>query len=467
MKTLLLFGAIVLSINSFAQNILWETTLGGSQDDRSFEIISTSDNGYLSVGFSKSTDVLVSANNGLADFWVTKLDSLGNLEWEKNYGGSDSEIANSACELSSGGYLILGNSKSNDIDVSNNYGGDDYWLIKIDAVGNIIWEKNFGGSLDDIGRKVIETSDNNIMIIGYSKSSDMDIPGNMGLEDCAILKLNSSGNIIWSQNYGANGWDRAEDIIEVSSGGYLITGQSSSEQYLLRLDNNGVVLWEQLHGGSSFDYGTEVIETFDGGYIVSGATYSSDGDVSNNYGDHDGWIVKTDSSGNIQWEKNYGGVGYDKSPFIAQTFDQKYIVGGFSWGAAGNDIWNAYGGADFWLMKLETNGNIIWSKNYGHGGENIMRSMIIDANEDIIVAGETWGSGDDISNSYGNYDKWIAKIGDSTSTLGFNSISLEFPNRERIMIIDFMGRETEFKANTPLIFIYSDGTRERVMKMEE
>lgn len=467
MKKLLLFGALAFGLNAFGQNIEWETTLGGTQDDRSFEIIATSDKGYLSVGLSKSTDNHVTTNNGLADFWVTKLDSLGNLEWEKSYGGSDSELASSVCELSSGGYLVFGQSNSNDLDVSNNYGGIDYWLIKIDATGNLIWEKNYGGSIDDIGRKVIETSDNDIMIIGYSQSSDFDIPGNLGLEDCAIFKLNSTGDIIWSQNYGATGWDRAEDIIEVSNGGYLITGQSSSEQYLLRIDENGTVLWEQRHGGSSFDYGTEVIETFDGGYIVAGATYSADGDVSNNYGDHDGWVVKTDSSGNIEWEKNYGGIGYDKAPFIAQTFDQKYIVGGFSWGAAGMDIWNAYGGADFWLMKIESNGNIIWSRNYGHAGENIMRSMILNSDEDIIVSGETWGSGNDITNSYGNYDKWIAKIGDTTSTLGIVDTELENHEKQLFKIIDFMGRETEYKPNTPLIYIYSDGTRERVMKIEE
>jgi len=259
MKTLIkLFSSILFFLSAthflFAQpTIEWQQNYGGSSADYAQSIQQTLDGGYIVAGGSSSNNGDVSGNNGGWDYWILKLDGTGNVQWEQNYGGSGYDYAYSIQQTLDGGYIVAGRSSSNDGDVSGNNGGWDYWILKLDGTGNVQWEQNYGGSLDDGAFSIQQTLDGGYIVAGGSESNDGDVSENNGdAADYWILKLDGTGNVQWEQNYGGSGNDRAYSIQQ----------------------------------------------TLDGGYIVAGYSLSNDGDVSGNNGDYDYWIVKLSDDGN-------------------------------------------------------------------------------------------------------------------------------------------------------------------------
>ncbi|HVX28799.1 MAG TPA: hypothetical protein VHB70_20795, partial [Parafilimonas sp.] len=200
------------------------------------------------------------------------------LQWQKTYGGNQQEYANSIEQTKDGGYIIAGNTYSkNNGDVTNNHGNSDYWIVKTDAFGNIQWQKSYGGSLNDVANSIQQTTDGGYIVAGYAASNNGDVIGNHGSADYWVLKLDASGNIQWQKSLGGSDFERA-NIIQ---------------------------------------------QTVDGGYIVAGFSYSNNGDVTGNHGSADYWIVKLDSTGNIEWQKSLGGSAYEE-PYlhsIQQTTD--------------------------------------------------------------------------------------------------------------------------------------------------
>jgi len=184
--------------------IEWEKNFGGTGSDRASTVRQTIDGGYVIAGCSKSGNLDVGGNNGDCDYWIIKIDESGNLEWEKNYGGSGYDIANSIEQTLDGGYIVAGSSTSNNGDVGENYGRNDYWIIKIDNLGNLQWENNFGGSDRDSANSIQQTTDGGYIVAGGSASTDGDVGGNMGTpyDDYWIIKLDPLGNLQWGKSYG-------------------------------------------------------------------------------------------------------------------------------------------------------------------------------------------------------------------------------------------------------------------------
>jgi len=406
-------------------NIVWQKTFGGNLFNAN-SIKQTTDGGYVFAGWSRAN---YSGNHGGYDFWVVKLDSSGTEVWEQNLGGSGNELAYSIQQTTDGGYIVAGESD----DATGNHGNTDYWIVKLDSSGNIIWQKSLGGSGGETAYSIQQTNDGGYIVAGTSTSTDGDVTGNHGNGDYWIVKLDSSGNIIWQKSLGGSGNDYAQSIQQTSDGGYIVAGTSTSndgdvtghhgaagvpgvngvsDYWIVKLDSSGNIIWQKSLGGSDDDIVTSIQQTTDGGYIVAGYSWSTDGDVTGNHGNGDYWIVKLDSSGNIIWQKSLGGSGNDYASSIQQTTDGGYIVAGTSWSNDG-DVTGHHGAAgvtDYWIVKLDSSGNIIWQKSLGGSNTDGAHSIQQTTDGGYVVAGDSFSNDGDVTNGSSGGLVWVVKL---------------------------------------------------------
>ncbi|MBT8309425.1 MAG: hypothetical protein HKO72_09820 [Flavobacteriaceae bacterium] len=373
----------------------------------------------------------------------------GEIEWAKTFGGSLEDFAHSVIQTSDGNILIFGNSKSIDGDITDKIiDGNDFWLLKMDLDGSIIWSKTIGGSGDDVGHKVIELTDGTIALAGYSMSNDGDATNNEGFHDNWLVKLDSNGNFLWEKSFGFAGHDHAYSIIQTLDGGFFMTGfldvtasggegndrsqttrHGIGEFWCHKLDAQGNIEWRKYFGGSNNDRSYDAVQANDGGYVITGFSESDDFDISNANGSYDYWVIKLDSSGTLIWEKALGGSGIDQARSLVKTMDNGYIVTGNSFSDDGN-IDSNLGGSDFWLVKLNDDGDIVWSRNYGGSGFDYATS-INSARNGYIVTGYSQSSDGDLVANYGGNDFWILKINELGSlawqkNLGGSGLDLAF-----------------------------------------
>jgi len=299
-------------------SIAWDKTFGGSLYDAISSIQTTSDGGYVAVGTSNSANGnIYDSNKGGADLVVIKLNADGSKAWNKTFGGSGEDQANSIQTTSDNGYIIVGFTESDNIDIEDgNNGGKDVWVLKLNADGSKDWDKTFGGSGDDLANSVQTTSDNGYIITGYTKSNNFDVEdGNNGDKDIWVLKLNADGSKAWDKTFGGSGEDQANSIQTTSDNGYIVTGYTSSDSmdiedgnngtidvWVLKLNADGSKAWDKTFGGTQAETGWSIQKTFHGGYILLATTTSSggDGDIKDeNNGNYDVWVIKLDSEGNI------------------------------------------------------------------------------------------------------------------------------------------------------------------------
>jgi len=322
----------VLKLDANGSSV-WQKTYGGSDYDAAFSIQKTSDSGFIVVGTTYSF------GSGESDCWVLKLDSTGSVVWQKAYGGNGWDGANSVQETLDGGFIVAGWTDS------FGSGGNACWVLKLDSTGNVVWQKAYGGSYDDSATSIQETLDGGFIVAGYTNSFGS------GSYDFWVLKLDSTGNVVWQKACGGTDYDSATSIQETSNGGFIVAGSTESfgtgsrDFWVLKLDSTGNVVWQKAYGGSAVDSATSIQETLDGGFIVAGYTQSFGA------GEEDFWVLKLDSTGNVVWQKACGGTDYDIAYSIQETSDSGFIVAGttYSFGA---------GISDYWVLKLNANGNI-------------------------------------------------------------------------------------------------------------
>jgi hypothetical protein len=239
-------------------------------------------------------------------FWVLKLDPDGNIIWERSFGGSDHDTALSIKQSKDGGYIMAGTTYSKDGDVSISYGKNDYWIVKLNFEGELEWEKSFGGSGNDVATDVYADEDG-FVLVGRTQSNDGDVSGNHGGYDYWIVKIDLKGDIVWQRPFGGSRSERASSIIKTTDNCYIVAGSSNSndgdvsglhdgygDYWIIKVDPDGNLIWQKLLGGSGYDVAKSLCHTMDGGIIVAGSSKSKDGDVSNNQGGlgSDYWIVK-------------------------------------------------------------------------------------------------------------------------------------------------------------------------------
>jgi photosystem II stability/assembly factor-like uncharacterized protein len=358
----------ILRLND-SGDTLWTKCLGGSDGDHASSVSQTTDGGYIIAGYTESNDGDVSGLHGEDnyDYWVVRLNSEGDTLWTKCYGGSDDDYANSIIQTNDNGFIVAGYTKSNDGDVwGRKYEYyNDYWIVKLDSDGDLLWTRCYGGTSHDYANSIIQTEDGGYIIAGYTESNNGDVSGNNGDSDYWIVKINSYGDIIWAKCFGGSDDDMAYSILQTDDSGYLVAGSAESKDgdvsgnrggsdyWCIKLDDTGNIEWEKCYGGSSTDIPYSVQPTIDGGYIIAGSTSSNNGDVSGKNEGIDCWIVKIIAHGYIQWQKCIGGIESDYTSSIIQTHDSSFVFAGYS-----DKDESSYVDYDYLIVKLENDENI-------------------------------------------------------------------------------------------------------------
>ncbi len=400
-------------------NIEWAQNYGGSEDEDFHSVQQTLDGGYIAAGFTISDDRDISVNKGERDFWVVKLDPLGEIEWEQTYGGSKIDLIRSIQQTLDGGYIVAGSSESSDGDVGGNYGLADGWILKIDQNGEIEWEKNYGSIGYDYITNIQETADGSFIVVGAIADIEVDIY----IQDIWIFKINELGEIEWEKQYGGSENEGVNSIQLTVDGGYIIAGYSASndgdvednkgkaDYWILKLDQNGELEWQKCYGGSEGDFPAEIQQTVDGGYIIAGASYSKDGDVegANEGIFEDSWILKLDQNGELEWQKVYGGSFYDYTSSVQQTPDNGYILAGVTRSTDG-DISTNYGYSDAWILKLDVDGDMEWEKSFGGSFFDWANTIQATTDGGFIVVGNSASDDGDVGGNYGKADCWVFKL---------------------------------------------------------
>jgi len=360
-KRIIVVSMFFLIVTSFLSlNAQWARIYGGESGDYANSIQQTSDGGLIVAGYTWSF------SDSKGDFWLLKLTSSGDIEWEKTYGGSEaqysSDIAYSIQQTSDGGYIVAGSNESFNADPYDRWA--DFWVLKLTSSGDIDWQKTYGGDYGDTAYSIQQTSDGGYIVAGELMST-----GVGHLTDLWILKLSPGGGIEWQHKYSRSDWDYAYSIQQTSDGGYIVAGHTSSSGtggggfWILKLYSTGDIEWQRSYGATGYEVASSIRQTNNGGYIAAGLTAASLGP-----GERDVWILKLSSEGDIEWQKTYGGDNDDRASSIQQTSDGGYIVVGetLSFGA---------GGWDIWLLKLSSLGDIDWEKTYG-GSDSLARHDI-------------------------------------------------------------------------------------------
>jgi hypothetical protein len=350
----------------------WNKTYGTAGDEYAYSTVQTSDGGFVIVGCSMSTDA-----NARFVVCAIKIDATGSVVWNNTYGGNHAG-GYSVARSNDGGYVIAG---------LTYIGNQSVYLIKIDALGNMLWNKTYGGTGVDIGYCVIPTNDGGYIIAGYTDSF-----GNGGM-DAYLVKTDSAGNMLWNKTYGGTSEEHALSVVQTSDGGYVIGGDTKSfgsgmgDVYLVKTDSAGNMLWNRTYGGASDDGGGQLVQTGDGGFAITGyygVIGAGSGDV---------YLFKTDSSGNMLWNRTYGGTNSDIGHSLIKTSDGGFAILGYT-------LSFGVGSADVYLIKTDSNGAMSWSKTYGGTNSEAGVSVFQTSDTGYFLAGYTKSFGAGQSDIY-------------------------------------------------------------------
>ncbi len=440
-KTAFIIFFVCVCFGALAQNyqINWQQCFGGTEQDEPYDIIEIP-GGYFILGTTESSDGDVSFNHGISDGWLIKTDDGGNIIWEKTYGGSSGDNFVRIFPAENGNFYIMGASRSSDGDISFDPYPDswDHWILKINSGGDIIWDKIVGGNAGEVLWTGDITEDGGIVTVGWTNSNDGDISVYFGGQDTWITKISSEGELEWDFTLGTDWIDVGQAIIQTSDGGYLVGGSSMlgeggnitcephsslADAILTKLDADRNIEWQRCYGGSENDGATALLEVNDG-YIMGGYAGSNDGDISGWHGEDDIWIVKIDYWGNIVWQNPLGGTRSEFTSSIFELEDGSILIPGYSQShdgdVSGNHSISEYD-YDIWLAKLNAEGQIISQQCFGGEGSEIVDFGLVRKDDyNFVIAGQTdYGPSYDVACTPhgGNYDKdfWVFEIQDTTT----------------------------------------------------
>ncbi len=326
------FWLIMLNENG---NVIWDRTYGGTSGDFANDIIQTSDGGFALLGETQSK------GEGRADFWLVKTDIDGNVLWDKTYGDSRTNAGFSLIQTFDGGFGLLGVTAQQDTGASI----FDFHFIKTDHLGNTIFERIYGGVESDFARSIVQTTDGGFILFGQTESRGA------GQRDFWLIKTNTIGNVLWDNTYGGGQDEFAFKLIPLREGGFGLFGSTESQgagnfdMYLIVTDENGNIIFSNTYGGISFDSGRSIVQTSNEEFTVIGIT------TSKGQGENDYWLVHTDKSGDLEWDRTFGGTEDDSGINVKQASDGGYIISGITQS-------KGLGDDDIWLIKTDSEGNV-------------------------------------------------------------------------------------------------------------
>lgn len=382
---------ISVTNNVTAQPVIGQQmSVGGSLHDNFTCMVLTSDSGFIAGGSSDSpvSGDKLQPSRGFYDYWIVKFNKFGKAQWNKTIGGNNNDMLASIQQTADGGYILAGTSLSEisgeKTENPRSEFGPDIWVVRLNSKGQVQWDKTIGGDQGDAPGVIKQTSDGGYIIGGYSSSgvSGEKTEPSRGGTDFWLIKLKADGSIAWDKTIGGANDDKCLDVIEAVEGDFWATGFSNSgvsgdkkgknkgyyDGWLVKLGWNGAYLLDRTYGGSSFDAINKLVRTRDGGFVFAGY---SDSDISgdkseNSKGGNDFWLIKANASTVIQFDKTIGGNADDFPQSIEQTWDGGYVVAGSSKsGISGNKTEENRGAEDFWVVKFNKKGNLLWDKTIG------------------------------------------------------------------------------------------------------
>lgn len=370
MKKLYVLLFILLPLLTYCQDILWEKSYGGKHADYLFDAQPTADYGFILAGSSLSnkTGNKTDDNHGDLDYWIWKMDEKGDLEWQKSIGGGGFDLLQSVKNTKDGGFFLAGTSSSeNGFQKGDPCKGiTDFWVIKLDASGTEQWQRTIGGNGQEELLCAFQTKDGGYILGGSSSSNPP-----------SVSDTKSDGKSTASTK--ADLFNKSEK------------SRGNMDYWVVKLSPEGNIEWQRTYGGKYADLLRSMEQTTDNGYILAGySTSPISGDKTEaNKGVGDYWIIKINNAGDIQWQNVYGAEGDDQPYVIHQTIDEGYILGGNSnsknalttqGGIVGN-------GTDFWVLKLDTEGGVIWSKTFDFGKTDILTSLVENKDNSYLIGG--------------------------------------------------------------------------------
>jgi len=370
-----------------ASSEMWSKTYGSGVG---YSLVETSDGGFAIAGGTGSFGA------GGNDFWLVKTDADGNMEWNRTYGGAESESAKALIKTSDGGFAIAGDT------YSFGAGECDFWLVKTGSYGNLEWNQTYGGLGSDYAESLVETSDGGYAIGG---SFDPDYEDPFGDRDFWLVKTDSYGNMEWNRTYSDSPSNYCSDLVETNDGGYLLAGGTGrylleANVWIIKTDEQGNIEWNQRYGGREHAGAKSVVKTSDGRYALAG------------YLSQDFWLIKIDVSGNIEWNQTYSKSGVEEAYSLVETSDGGYALAGITSGAIGDQSY-----IDSWMVKTDASGNEIWTQTYGGTGDQYLYSLVETSDGAFALAGfktSTYAGPPDLwlikTDEYGNipeFPSWI------------------------------------------------------------
>ncbi|WP_064196825.1 MULTISPECIES: 3-coathanger stack domain-containing protein [Emticicia] len=422
----------------------WDNTFGGNSDDYAYCIEKTIDGGYMMAGNTSSgiSGNKMSSNNGGSDFWVVKIDKNGIKTWDKSYGGAGADGAKAIVKCLDGGFLIGGTSnslqggdKSQDAHRYPNGGlSIDYWVLRIDADGNKLWDKRFGGNGNDFLNMMIPTIDGGFLLGGESDSNN----GGEKTEnlrtgfDGWLVKIDSLGNQLWDKTIGGSKYESIVSLLQFENGDIYVglnsylagTGgdinspnRGDNDIWLVKMNNSGGILWDKKYGSTGSERFPSLVKTDDGNIFISSLADNTfqDGDMAAPaIGYNDFWLLKIDRNGNKLWDKRYGGYGSEGIPSIYKTIDGKYLLAGNTISNIGGDISEGYrGDTDLWVCAINEDGIKYWDKRIGTGNLYFWGQQFLLPSDDLgfVFIGNSNSDimSDKTDNSKGEVDFWVVK----------------------------------------------------------
>jgi hypothetical protein len=470
---------------SYSQDVVWEKSYGGTHADYLFDAQPTADYGFILAGSSLSnkTGNKTDDNHGDLDFWVWKMKESGELDWQKSFGGSGFDFLQSIKNTRDGGFILAGtsNSSKGSQKKENCKGLSDFWVIKLNAAGDEQWQRTIGGNGQDELLCAFQTRDGGYILGGSSSSSPNSISNSKSGENSStvdiysksekcrggmdywIVKLDKEGVIQWQKTYGGQYSDVLRSMEQTSDSGYILAGYSNSpvsgdktetnkgvgDYWVLKIDDTGIVQWQKTYGGDGDDQPYVIHQIKDEGYILGGNSNSSNalttegGIVANGT---DFWILKLDKEGTVIWSKTFDFGKVDILTSLVENEDSTYLIGGHARNsrpksggeslvskAVGMVAKEKDGINDYVALKINDEGDEVWNKSVGSGGEDILRKLIETRDGGYLMAGTSnSGSSKDKNSNIGSNDFWVVKLKDKAKVEKVKSSIEAIPNPANI-----------------------------------
>ncbi|MGV3640990.1 MAG: IPT/TIG domain-containing protein [Adhaeribacter sp.] len=427
---------------ALSQTKAWDQTFGGDNNDALTCLQPTRDGGYLLAGtsFSGISGDKTGDNRGQcdpsfcsSDYWLVKIDSAGTKVWDKTIGGNQTDILTALQPTADGGFILGGysNSGAGGDKSQDSRGSYDYWVVKIDSAGNKQWDKTFGGDEAEGFAALHQTADGGYILGGYSSSSKSEdkTENSRGDYDYWVLKLDSTGTRLWDKVYGGSGEDKLAALITTRDGGFLLGGFADSDSsadksadargsfdyWLVKIDAQGNKTWDKTLGGDKTDILTALLQSPDGSYLAGGYSPSGiTGEKSEaSKGMTDFWVLKLDPQGSIVWDKTLGGTGAEVLNSLQAGNDGGYLLGGYSdSGIGGNKSQASLGLADMWVLKLDATGYLAWDRTFGGSATDGLAALHQASDGSFLLGGwsDSGIGGDKSQAPAGRTDFWVLKL---------------------------------------------------------